>query len=309
MNDFYTDAKSAIENVISTKDKVNQQLCEKYNLRSDEVSRRFKSYFGKTIRDAIRDKLTPTKEEVIDALILSNNMMDMKELLGLSESTAIWKGLLDKYFGYSTYASAKANYMIKRKVEAYNPTQADNYSILISQHLGDGHYDEVRGALRIAHGIKQYDYLKFKVGLLNKAFPETQPLTSVKKLTHTQGHEYCSWYSGRLPDRYFNKIVSTPKHELVKEMTPLGWLLYFMDDGGYYLSKEGQSLIMFSTVDEELQNSIIEVMTTYGYKFNKAKTYVCIQNKADAAKFISGMIMPFDHLIPDCMKYKYDMKI
>ena len=58
----------------------------------------------------------------------------------------------------------------------------------------DGHYCDYRGAFIITHCDDQSEYLTYKVGLFNKAFPNTKPVSNIKNHTHAQGHKYNTWY-------------------------------------------------------------------------------------------------------------------
>ncbi len=173
MKDFYTEANRLLNEADKYNYPINKKLCEIFNIRSDVLSRRFKSLFGCTIREKLYEKFYPTRDEIINALITSDNVKEMQKKLKLAPTSAMWKGLLDREFGYSIFANAKANFIVREKVEAYNPTKADNLSILISQILGDGYLDKIRSSICIEHGYKQLDYLKLKVKLINKAFPNT----------------------------------------------------------------------------------------------------------------------------------------
>lgn len=306
---FYERAKELIVNAKNTGDNINAILMEEFNMPSDKVSRTFKSLFGKTIRETLKEKFLPTREQIEDALIQSNNVNEMKELLGFSKTSVYWKGLLDREFGYSTYEKAKASYIIKHKVSQYNPTVADNVSIIMSQVLGDGSYDSLRKAIRIEHGYKQYHYLKFKVSLINKAFPETYGLDKIKH--PADGYLSYSWYSGKLGTSYCTKIETWSLAKIVDSMTPLGWLLYYLDDG--FLSgdpKTGQIVTGFSTINTELQALIISAMEKYGIKgWNTNYGDVRLSSKVAVASFLNNIIAPFSDIIPECMEYKCTMKI
>jgi hypothetical protein len=285
---------------------------KEFCIKSDVVSRRFKSLFGKTIREVLYEKFYPTREELEDALITSNNVREMQEKLNMSSTSAMWKGLLDREFGYSRFANAKSNYILKQKVAGYNPTKSDNVSILISQLLGDGYYG--RGySLRIEHGEKQFDYLKFKVGLINKAFPETPGISSISKRVSNSGYVSYVWRSNKtISPGYLNKL-DKPIDELISMMTPVGWLLWYLDDGCYYKSTTerdtSQSIISISSIDQEIRTAAIKELKTYGYRFIDYPKDIRLSDKVQVASFLTGMIKPFNSIIPTCMKYKYDMKI
>lgn len=303
--DFYTRAKELADSVDVTIG-VNKALTDEFNIRSDEVSRRFKSFFGKNVTEYITDRLTPSKEEADKALILCNNVDEFKQMLGI-KSGAIWKGFLDKYYGVSTFTAAKTKAVLDTPVTPYRPTREDNLSILVSQVLGDGSFDKVRSAFIIDHKADHIDYLMFKVGLLKAAYPFVPGVERCRKFVHSQGHEYVNYYAGGF--HKYRSILTQDKPSLVKELTPLGWLLWYLDDGGYYKTSEGQHIIQLAAKDDELCNVAIQELATYGYNFSKTKNAICLKDAPGVAKFINGMIHPFYNLIPECMMYKCDMKV
>lgn len=306
---FYERAKEVVETSTDIKVKVNQILCDEFGLRSDEVSKMFKSFFGKTIRKALEEKHIPNREQIERALILSSNVNEMLEMLNLSKTSFYWKGLLDREFGYSTYASAKANFLSKQTVEAYQPNRDDNLAIIVSQYLGDGSFDSVRRSIRICHGIKQADYLLFKVGLIHKAYPNAYPVSKVSKYTHSQGHEYVNYYSGNFSESTFNKVVNMSSEELIEALTPFGWLLWFLDDGFYSVGNTGSQALGIAIHEPSIRKYAIKKLKTYGYDFNEQYEMILLQSKPAIAQYINGMLKPFEHIIPSCMQYKLEMKI
>ena len=310
--DFLDDTKSFPDLAKELADKetrpgfIIRRLVEYFNITESEVNKRFKLYFNKTIAEYLDGISYPSRDEIENALLMAADVNDMKNILNMKNSNQ-WKGLLDKEFGYSTFISAKSNFTLSKNIEQFNPNLSDNKAILISQYLGDGSFDKVRNSLRIVHGIKQLDYLKFKVALLSKAFPSLY--TKITTHTHKQGHIYGSYYSGQFSEKYTN-IFYQNKASLVKYLSPLGWMLYFMDDGNYFYNTESkQSSLSIATIDKELQLEIQKVLLTYNIKANLSKNQISIQNKVDVVKFINSFIKPYSDIIPECMKYKYDMKI
>lgn len=311
--DFFTRASELIDDATSVNEKINQALCIEFDMPSDKVSRWFKSLFGMTIRDALKQKLLPNREAIEKALLLSGSVLEMQNMLGLKGTSAAWKGLLDREFGYSTYASAKANFILKQKVSHYNPNPDDNLSIVVSQLLGDGSFDKTRRAIRIQHGIKQADYLMWKVALINKAYPNSYPVSNIGRHTHTQGHEYVSWYSGNFSEKTFLKVISMSPDELFNSLTPLGWCLWFLD-GGYYKHNITDTKAIHKVEiyihNTEWRAAAIKQLNMLGFGPNQTPGgSLVFQDLVQIAKFINTFVKPFDHIIPACMKYKYDMKI
>lgn len=309
---FADRAKQLLESATNVNEKINQTLCTEFGMPSDKVSRWFKSLFGMTIRDALKQKFELKREDIIRALLASNDVIEMQNMLGVKGTSAAWKGLLDREFGYSTYSSAKAKYIITQKIEAYNPNRADNTSLVISQLLGDGSFDKVRRAIRIQHGIKQLDYLMLKVALFNKAYPESAPVSNIKKRLHLQGHEYVDWYSGNFSESTFKRVLDMSPEELFDQMTPLGWCLWYLDDGGYYKydDHKWQHKIELHVPNDGIRSAAVAELNKLGFRPNVSKTgSILFQDLVQITKFINTFVKPFDHIIPACMKYKYDMKI
>lgn len=310
---FFSRANELLETA-TTNTKINQILSLEFKLRSDETSRIFKSFFGKTIKEELNVRLTPTREQIENALIIAKDSKEMCNILNLQHTSSLWKGLLDREFGYSTFQSAKAKFLATRTVKEYNPSRDDNLSIIISQRLGDGNIPHDRDILRIAHGINQSDYLIFKVALLHKAFPNANPISNVRIFKHAQGHEYASYYSGIFSRSYINKVRNMSNKEMIDNLTPLGWLLWYLDDGFYSISKakDGEYYTHncgISIHNEELQDLAIEKLKCYGFSFNKNKNDIRIQSMEAISSFMNDMLRPFAHIVPDCMKYKIEMKI
>lgn len=307
---FYERAKELIEGSSDIRDKINQQLADEFNIHTSDVSRRFKSLFGKGIREALEEKHIPTRDKIEIALLTSNNVTEMQSILNLDKTSHYWKGLLDREFGYSTYQSAKANFISKLKVDNYNPNKDDNLAIIISQRLGDGNMPSDRYSLRIAHSIKQAEYLRFKVALLKRAYPEANPVSSITKHLHKQGHEYVSYYSGAFSKSAYTKVLNMSNEEMIDNLTPLGWLLWYLDDGHNSRSEEYWSYSLgIACISEEIKELAHKKLLTYGFDFNIRPTMIILQDKVEISRFINSMLKPFEHIIPECMKYKIEMKI
>jgi len=309
--DFASRAQQLLDQATNVNAKINQTLCQEFDMSSDKVSRWFKSLFGITIRDALKQKFEITKQQVENAILASNNVKEMQEILKVSSTSLAWKGLLDKTFGYSTYSSAKASFISRRSVAQYNPNREDNTSLVISQLLGDGHFDTTRRVIRLQHSIKQADYLIFKVSLFNKAYPESSPVTKIVRRTHSQGHDYVDWYSGNFSESTFRKVVSMQPQELFDNLTPLGWCLWYLDDGGYYNYDNYSSVhkLELCVPDASIRLAAIKELQNLSFAPNQNLTSIILQDKIQIALFLSTFVKPFKHIIPECMHYKIDMKI
>lgn len=267
----------------------------------------FKSFYKVSPAEYIDNLFKPSKEEAILAIIKSNTLEEFKSNIG-NPSKADWARwrLFDSYFKGSTFIGVKAGLVLRGNVEQYIPRREDNIAIISSQRLGDGSIVKDRfGSIRIVHGIKQLDYLIYKVSLLNKAYPKSPPITNIKVNKHTQGHEYCSWYWGVSKD--VEKVKQMSLEDVVSSMTPLGWLLYFLDDG--HLNIGQTTSLSFSTVNDDLKDLLINELRNYGFNFYKCGNEIKIAEKIQVAKYINTMLLPFKDQVPACMQYKLDMKI
>ena len=301
MKDFYT---RSIELIESNDVNTVMILSKEFNTSVKTANTRFKTYFGKTVRELIRDRCTPSKEECDFLLMTSVDVNDFKTKAGFTNTPAYFKGLFDRYYGVSNYQKAKASVITKIPSKHYNPTIYDNKAIFLSQYFGDGSFDPARNSIRIEHGYKQKEYLLFKVSLFNKAFPTTNGIEAVREVIRDgTGYVSYTWYSGKLPNNY----VEASKD--VEELTPLGLMLWYLDDGCYHVSKDGQHTISLCIPDEGIKQQAYNVFKSYGIEFTVRKVELVLQDSVKVAMFMNCFTKPFLHIIPECMKYKCEMKI
>lgn len=301
MKDFYTRSKELLEsNDLNTV----MVLSKEFNTSVKTASTRIKTYYGKTVREIIREQRTPTKEECDFLLLTSTDLNDFKKKAGFTSTSVYFKGLFDKYYGVSNYQNAKARVVSKIPCKDYNPTIYDNKSIFLSQYFGDGSFDARRNSIRIEHGYKQKEYLLFKVGLFNKAFPTTKGIEGVREIVRKDtGYVSYTWYSGKLPNNYVEASKT------VEEMTPLGIMLWYLDDGCYHISKSGQHMISLCIPDEEIKRQAYDVFKSYGIEFTVRDVELVLQDRVKITLFMNCFTKPFLHMIPECMRYKCEMKI
>lgn len=287
---------------------VYETLAKEFGIGKRTAGDRFKSIFGKPVSEFISENNTPSKEKLIDCLIQSDDFNEFLKLSGITYAEKL-VNLLKTYFGQSNYYKLKVTALSKMPCKEYNPTLADNEALLVSQILGDGHIER-ESSFKIEHGHKQYDYLKFKVSLFNKAFPETNGLDHIKKRISNVGYESYSWRSGQVLGKQLNKLIHLDKEDLVNKLTPFGICLYFLDDGSFYESV-GEYITwgLEFACPEETSLILQKYFETYGYKFNIVKGKgIALQSKSEIIKFIKDFIEPFDEIIPECMKYKYNLE-
>lgn len=279
-------------------------LMSKYSISKEEVHKRVRSYYGCSLTDA----LEPSEEEFVKALIISDDINQLKDLLQISTGLG---SLYEKYFGVSTYSRAKILVDKKRFVARINPTREDNFSVLISQHIGDGYlfYRGLSTSISITHGIKQYDYLSDKVKILSKQFPELPSVGSIKVYKHKQGHTYCQWRSV-LKNSFMKKILEAKKCDLIKHLTPLGVCLLYLDDGSLCVTNNGLNRhLSIACKDQEIRLELIKLLRSYGIESKLSTNILLISDTVNILKFLSCFVKPFKHLFSECMHYKMDLVI
>jgi len=276
-------------------------LSQEFNVSSTEVHKRVRSYYGKSMDEVLK----PTKKEFIRCLLMSDTIDEFKFNIKLNNGLG---GLYEEYLNVSTFSKAKISVQEYREVIKYNPSRDDNLSLIISQFIGDGYLNLDRRAIDIQHGIKQLDYLILKANLFNKGFPTTNPSGNIKKYKHKDGHDYCRWWSGRIDSALYDKVISKPKRELIKMMTPLGMYLLYMDDG-CLKNYDNMTHITIAIKDEDIKVNFKELLKTYGIVSSIYTDVIAITSAIEVLKFLNCFILPFKHLTPKCMEYKQDLMI
>lgn len=268
-------------------------LSEKYGICQRTAYSRFTSYFGTSPKKYVRALITPSKAELSTLILNSETVDELWEKLPRDKT--YWGGLFDRVYGVSTFKKAKEKILSQQSVVPYTVTRDDNRSLLYSQVLGDGHYNAKRHILAIQHGMKQAEYLKWKVALMTKGYPNLNH--EVKAYQHTQGHKYVSWYSGKLGNV---DLPSDPDERwtLVEKLTPMGWLLWYLDDGC-----NGQNYSI-SVCNEKTEAETVRVLATYGIKSRVQAGSVIMCGMINDRLFSRAFLEPFLHLIPRSMHYK-----
>lgn len=318
--DFKSTCERLLEDHVKTSKSTScrsicKELSTKFGIGEDAVNKRFRSYFGCTMAEKLASMRMPSREVLVREIIKAKNVTELWDSLQLNAVTK--KGILDKYFGVSNFANAKIQCLNETMRVNYQPSIDENRSLVISQRLGDGSYNEIRGAFIISHGESQVDYLIYKASLFNKAFPTTKPAGNTKVLTHTQGHKYGSWYSGRLPSKLTVLLDNSSKADLVKYLSPFGIMLWFMDDGymKFDFLSEFNTYAQLYVPDMAVMAEIQKLLESYGVKSTYSKNSKAsgfslkIGDKVSAMMFYKSFIEPFKAELPKCMHYKTDLKI
>lgn len=277
-------------------------LMSEYSVSEMELVRRVRSLCQKSMAEVFE----PTDSEIQNCLIRANTVEEFKELLGAD--TTYMQGFFSRRLGVGNFIQAKASCLYKLKVPGINPCTSDNEALIISQVLGDGSYDSYRKSIRIQHGIKQLEHLRWKVSLLVNAYPTLKGLDNIKVGIHTQGHEYASWYSGKLPEHIYSKLDSYTHKELVNSLTPLGVLWLFLDDGCLFW-KDTKSITICNGVSIEKHTNIKEFLSTYGIHSTVYETTCTIAQQVEIVKFINTFVKPYFSIIPQSMRYKTELMI
>lgn len=291
----------------ASKQELLDTISLKFNISCKEVHKRIKSMFGASVEEL----LTPTKQELTRAILQVDSIPELKLVLkkqhGLSK-------LYDKYYGVSTFSAARIICENYREVTPYNPTKADNLSILISQSLGDGSLEfkgtEPRYALLITHGERQFDYLLEKVKLINKAYPTSPALGTVKKYKHVQGHSYYTYRTNKMDNSDMRYVYEKSKAALVEELTPLGMFLLYMDDGSLVQSPNAKKLTICNRFPD-VRVALKKYLSSYGIETSiyENDMVVCMSNVVAITKFLNNFVTPFKQYIPECMEYKTKLKV
>jgi hypothetical protein len=299
--DMYTRIME-LRNIAHTFQEAKAILMQEYNVSEMELVRRVRSLCQKSLAEIFE----PTDSEIQNCLIRAETSEEFRELLGASSK--FMSGFIERRLGVSTFKQAKASCLYKMKVQGISPCTADNEALIVSQVLGDGSYDKVRKVIRIQHGIKQLEYLRWKVSVLQNAYPNLNGVKNIKIRLHAQGHEYADWYSGKLPEHITNKLDTYTHKELVNLLTPLGMLWLFLDDGCLFW-KETKSISISNGIDLEKHQNISDYISTYGIHSVAYDKSCVIAQQVEIVKFINTFVKPYINIIPVSMQYKTQLMI
>jgi hypothetical protein len=299
--DMYTRIKE-LRAVGSTFQQAKDTLTKEFSVSEMELVRRVRSLCQMSLSEYFK----PTESEIQEALIRSETVSDFWQLLGTDAATR--PGFFDRELGVANFVQAKASCLNKIKIPRISPCTSDNEALVFSQVLGDGSYDSVRKVLRITHGIKQLEYLRWKVSMLKNAYPALYGIEKIKVHVHAQGHEYCTWYSGKLPEHVTNKIESFTHKEMVNALTPLGMLWLFLDDGCLFW-KDTKSIGICQGTTKDVHQDLTEYLSTYNIHSISYDKTCQIAQQVEIIKFINTFVKPYIDIIPASMQYKANIMI
>lgn len=197
-----------------------------------------------------------------------------------------------------------------------------NKSILIGLALGDGcvskniykRYNSVSYYIGFTHGIKQYEYLKFKANLLNKILGGKQ---NQVRVINNSGYAGCKYQKAHKDLKFIYELLYYNGKKRITRKA-LDYLdaeaiaYWYMDDGSLYAQKRNGKIHAYSLVistycdtEEEVNEIIKYFMDVWNIKFNikrnKGKFSITC-NTREIRKFLP-IIKPYVSKIP-CMSYK-----
>lgn len=268
-------------------------IVKDYNVSEKTVYNRFKSQYGKSPREVILESMMPTNDELSSIIMNSSSSEEVRKKVGLS--SRLFTGIYDKYYGVSTFQKARLKILSTYKKSTLCRNQReDNRALIYSQILGDGSYDKKRHSLRISHGIKQAEYLRWKADLIGSAYPKLKG--PVKQYIHKQGHEYVS-FSCNLG----NIDIPQKEEDCIELLTPLGWCLWYLDDGFY-----SQNYKITCTRNPLVVEKAIEELKTYGIDARKDQYGFCMKGQENDYLFYINFLQPYEDMLPKSMKYKVE---
>lgn len=299
--DMYTRIQE-LRKITFTFQEAKNTLMQEYKVSEMELVQRVRSLCQKPLAEVF----APSDSEIQDCLIRAETSEEFRELLGAD--VHYMQGFFDKRLGVSNFKQAKSSCLYKMKVPGISPCTADNEALIFSQVLGDGSYDTIRKSLRIQHGIKQLEYLRWKVSILQNAYPELSGVESIKCKVHSQGHEYADWYSKKLPKHITDKLDAYSHKEMVNALTPLGMLWLFLDDGCLFW-KDTKSITICNGIDKYKHQNIADYIATYGIHSVVYDKTCTIAQQVEIVKFINTFVKPYINIIPPSMRYKTELMI
>lgn len=296
---------------------ITNRVCEEFSIVPKTFRSRFKSIYKTTLTDVCSNLDMPPKDIVVANLVQSENVREFWSKFHRPVKAGDRRSFFEHYFNCSTFERAKARLELQKPKVLFNPSIDENKSLVVSQVLGDGCYYKDRGVIEICHGEKQIPYALYKAECFNKAFPNTMHFSKLSVLKHTQGHKYGSWYSGRLPDKITKWLSSATDEDLVEALTPFGVLLLLLDDGYINLDlvslKSNNSFLCIYIHRTGVAEELKKMFKTYGIEVAirpvKNGQELSIKDMLNAVKLYRNFIEPFIPEIPECMRYKTELKI
>lgn len=287
------------------KKKVADNICKKYSISQEALYYRIRKYYGKSVRQLQQEYFEPSKEDLWEAVKASNSSEEVWSRFDISHNRRV--GLFRKHFGECTFQKVKLLEIAEMHFPAispyYHPDCVDKLSVLAACRLGDCGFVKRSGkwSIRCEQSLKQEDWLRMKVNLLNKYF--SWMLTDIKIRDRSFG-KTCFWYGGTFSTKLHNNFLDIPKKKLVGYINHFGVWWLFMDDGSNTRTGK-QRKISFAVENEEVGTELQMLLAGYGYKFIKHnKNSIGVSDQYQVLKFLKEFIYPYRMLTPECMHYK-----
>ncbi len=177
--------------------------------------------------------------------------------------------------------------------------------ILIGSVLGDGHIPRQCNCLNMIHGIKQMDYMKWKVKHLGKLI--VSQIKQYKYYDSRVNKELINIYVNTIP----HKLITHIKHEFyvpnkqpplayIRQLNAIGLTVWYCDDGSIIRNNKAR-ICTNSFQRQYLEPAVDVIKNTFDFKkiwINKDNVLLFSSNDSKKLKLI---IEPF---IPLSMKYK-----
>ena len=193
---------------------------------------------------------------------------------------------------------------------------------LIGCLLGDGSMRGASSRVRISHTNRQRDYVKFKEEVFSNLGCKVSSKYDYWQDTTFGRYEYSSV---DIRPKSVSRIKEKSLEYLIKRVTPLGLLFWWLDDGSLTVStKKNGSICRFGYLHtqsydyqqhlllvkllKELFELDVKINKDIGGVNDKHKVYYRLYfNATNFRKFID-IFYDYIQYIPDCMKYKLNMK-
>jgi recombination protein RecA len=172
--------------------------------------------------------------------------------------------------------------------------------VIIGSVLGDGYISGRYLRLEMGHGLKQYEYLKWKNSILCNLTHYSVPGKNDKSCWVTTK---CFQEIKKYRKMFYDEHKKIPDYAIEK-IGPLGLAVWYMDDGSF----NGSRAIICCESFEPSSNLLIQkvIMKKFGIKFlhSKSDNRLFLSKYSEIKKFFD-LIEPHIH---STMKYKVALK-
>lgn len=142
----------------------------------------------------------------------------------------------------------------RRTASHYFQLTPEQYQIVLSGTLGDGHISSRDLCYIESHAVDEQEYLFWKFNKLQNLCSSTPTLYPAKTTSHWGKPYTCQpyyRYETRKVDS-FKQILSMSRSEKIFQLSALGIVLYFLDDGSRSNSNWSLCVAMLSEEDKDL---------------------------------------------------------